>query len=78
MEYDVLDSIKTTNGDVNDAVIMKDQSAKYKCLQFCNKLLDCVAVNIGQGSGRTVTCQILRSVPEESDKVRDETMATIV
>ena len=67
-----MDSIKTTNGDVHDAVIMKDQLAKYKCLQHCNKFSDCVAVNIGQGSGRTVTCQILRNVPQESDKLRDE------
>ena len=51
---------------------MEGQSPRYRCLQLCSKMLDCEAVNIGQCSGSTVTCQILRNVPQESDKVRDE------
>ena len=65
-------STKTTNGNVNDIVMIQDQPARYKCLQFCNKLLDCVAVNIGQSSGNAVSCQILKDIPQENDKVTDE------
>ena len=67
-----MESTKITNGDTDDMVIIQDQLARYKCLQLCNKLLDCVAVNIGRGPGRSITCQILKNVPEESRKVTDE------
>ena len=69
--YEVLDSTKITNGDAKDVVIIRDQLAKYKCLQLCNKLLDCLAVNINQGPGHAVTCQILRNVQLENQKVSD-------
>ena len=70
-EYEVHDSIKITTGDPNDMVLIQDQPARYKCLQFCNKLLDCAAVNIGRGLGSAVSCQILKDVPQENDKVTD-------
>ena len=69
--YEVLDSTKITNGDVKDVIIIQDQLPRYKCLQLCNKLLDCLGVNINQGPGHAVTCQVLTNVPLENEKVSD-------
>ena len=70
-DYEVLDSTKATNGRSDDTISVKGPVARLKCLQMCSKVTDCVAVNIGQEDARTLSCQILRTTPQENDKMAD-------
>ena len=71
VDYEVLDSTKATNGHSGDIISLKSPAARLKCLQMCSKALDCVGVTIGQVDARTIHCQILRTTPQENEKVND-------
>ena len=53
-------------------VVQSKWSSKFRCLEQCNRLLDCVGVNIGNKTESEVQCHILQMIPHEADKVMDD------